>query len=47
MINPVAPFYEWYLEFQLFLPQPFKLFLALSLGVWLILSVYTFFWRVH
>lgn len=47
MINPVAPFYEWFLTLQTYLPVSFRLFLSLSLGVWLILSVYTFFWRIR
>lgn len=47
MVNPVAPFYEWYLEFYNCLPQPFTAFLGLSLGVWVILSVYSLFWRIR
>lgn len=47
MINPVAPFYEWYLTFFNLLPRPMILILELSVGIWLMLSVYSLFWRVR
>ena len=47
MVNPVAPFYNWYIAFTGCLPQPFMAFLGLCMGVWIVLCLYTLFWSMR
>lgn len=47
MINPVAPFYEFYLAVTTYaLPNVFTVFLGMSFFVYIALALYAIFWRI-
>lgn len=46
LINPVAPFYEWYLVFYTGLPVAFKAFLGLIWGLTIVFALLNIFVRV-
>lgn len=48
MINPVAPFYEFYLAIQQYaLPSPFMIFLGMCFAVYIVLCIYQLWWHVR
>lgn len=46
MVNPILPFYEWYLTFYANLPDSFRTFLSLVWGLTLIFFLLNLFTRV-
>lgn len=47
LINPVAPFYEFYLAVTNYaLPGVFIKFLGMSFFVYIFLALYAIFWRI-
>lgn len=47
MINPVAPFYEFYLAVTTYaLPAPFMKFLGVVFFCFIFLAIYSLFWRL-
>lgn len=48
MINPVAPFYEFYLALTTSaLPSVFMTFFGMSIAVFIVLALFSLFWRIR
>lgn len=47
MINPVAPFYEFFLTLTSNLPAPFMKFVGISFVCYLILAALQLFWSTR
>ena len=48
MVNPVSPFYEFYLAVTTYaLPSPFMKFLGVSFFVYIFRALYAVFWRMR
>lgn len=47
MINPVAPFYEYYLAVEQIIPFPFKAFLGLVMATFIVCSLFSILFHLR